>query len=143
MDTNKDLETLTGDFSWEGPLLGRRRFCLMIMLLWARQQQQPPACTAASTDRLQDITQPSSDPCNDSDSDCDSIEPRQLVSEKPADGLKRRFLDRLAELLSREKLFTYYGGSKSLQRNKTLPPNPRSRESGSQDPGTGHIAAAS
>ncbi len=71
----------------------------MIKLLAAKQQQQPPPRKAASESRPQGATQPSPGPYDGSASDCDSIEPRQLVSEKPADGLKQRFLDRLAEVL--------------------------------------------
>ena len=131
MDTNQVFKMPAGDFSWQGPLLDRKRFCLMIKMLSAKQQQQPPARAAVSTDRSHGITQQSPDLYVDSDSECDSIEPRQLVSEKPDDGLKRRFLDRLAEVFAREKPFTRYGGSKSMERNKTSAPNPRSRRSGS------------
>ncbi len=115
----------------------------MIKLLAAKQQQQPPPRTAASENRPQGATQPSPGPYDGSASDCDSIDPRHLVSEKPADGLKYRFLDRLAEVLARDKSFISPSGSKSLQRNRASAQKPRSREAGFRDSGIGHIAAAS
>ena len=88
-------------FSWEHPL-DRERFWLVAQLLYFKNQQQ--LLRSASPEEELSEGQSRNVTLDDKDASSDgSVKPRQLVSERPLDGLERRFLGRLAESLAREK----------------------------------------
>ncbi|KAF4627907.1 hypothetical protein G7Y89_g10243 [Cudoniella acicularis] len=90
------------DFQWSSTEYDERWFHVLACLLARTQQQQNP-------ERIIDTeSSPYSKHESEDESDCDSdvedvpITPRHLAKEKGKPGLLEKFLDRLAELLSRE-----------------------------------------
>ena len=130
-------------FSWEQPL-DRERFCLLTQLLYSKNQQQPVSTESPKTYLADD--NPRNIPSDDDDANSnDSIEPRQLASER-LDGLKRRFLDRLAEVLAREKKSFLYATEPCRKRRSSSSAKGKSKSEFSQrgsSAGNSHTAAAS
>ena len=144
MDNQLLMDPKTHTFSWEQPL-DRERFCLLAQLLYLKNQQQPLQSALSETHPSKN--NPQNAPLDDEDaSSDDSIEPRQLVSEKPPDVLKRRFLDRLAEILAREKKSSVCARASKHESTSPSPAKGKSKndlsEQGSSA-GQSHTAAAS
>ncbi|KAL8826765.1 MAG: hypothetical protein Q9191_003601 [Dirinaria sp. TL-2023a] len=148
MDIDRHLTEVNGAFSWDSPLLNQKRFCLLTKLLeWKDKQQiSLSTTTVAGRDQHTRSTQALHDDNQglDSESDNDSVEPRQLSHEKPLDYLKRRFLDRLAEILDRQKKF-HSDSDNPVSGKKSGKPTQDAAGQPSKGPnsGPGHTAAAS
>ena len=88
-------------FAWDGEPLDEARFHARACLLAVVGKQQDPASLIGNAEqKLEDLEDGDSD---EDVSDADSIVPRDLVRRSGKEKLKERFLDRLAEVLSREK----------------------------------------
>ena len=94
------LHTAGASFLWDEPLNEARfhaRVCLLAVV--AKQQYVASFADKASKNCEND----DADDSDDLDSETDTIAPRQIATSVGPSGLRERFLDRLAELLSREK----------------------------------------
>lgn len=110
-----------------------------------KQQRLSSTSTAAGKNLARGSNQGLSNHGDDSDSDDDddSVDPRQLAHGKPADRLKRRFLDRLAQMLARQKSFHHHGGAGSKRKSKSQIQDTKIEEYTSGGSFRGHTAATS
>ncbi|KAG7005807.1 hypothetical protein G7Y79_00017g041890 [Physcia stellaris] len=129
-------EEATGVFSWERTGIDRRQFYILTRLLEIkdRQQKAPSKLPAKGTESSASLGQDTHSDHDIAEFEDDSIQFGQLAHEKTADSLKQHFLDRLAEVLAREK------GSAS--RHKTYQKRQKRKKACSEGFTKGHTAAA-